>query len=98
MKDNTSSSSSSTAIVTTGFRTLRIAGSEWYVEFNIVDGVSEITRADHTDGPWGMTMDRLEAVLAERLADEAEARDEREALLSQAVEYERLIQAKIALA
>ena len=71
MQATLSSSSSSSAIVTTGFRTLRIAGSEWYVEFNIVDGASEITRADHTDGPWGMTMDRLEAVLAERLANEA---------------------------
>jgi len=67
----TSSSSSTAAIVTTGFRTLRVAGSEWYVEYNVVDGISEITRADHTDGPWGMTMDRLEAALAERLADEA---------------------------
>jgi hypothetical protein len=71
MKDLTSSSSSSTAIVTTGFRTLRVAGSEFYVEYNVVDGVSEITRADHTDGPWGVTMDRLEAALAERLANEA---------------------------
>jgi len=67
----TSSSSSTAAIVITGFRTLRVAGSEWYVEYNVVDGISEITRADHTDGPWGMTMDRLEAALAERLADEA---------------------------
>ena len=71
MKDLTSSSSSS-AIVTTGFRNLRIAGSEWYVEFNIVDGVSEITDAHHEDGPHSdMTMELLNIVLAERLADEA---------------------------
>ena len=58
---------------TTGFRTLRMAGSEWYVEFNIVDGVSEITDAHHTDGPYSnMTMERLNERLAEQLADEAQ--------------------------
>ena len=81
---NSSSSSSSSANTmstpmhnnnnTTGFRTLRIAGSEWYVEFNIVDGVSEITDAHHTDGPHSnMTMERLNLRLAEKLADEAQA-------------------------
>lgn len=96
MKDNTSSSSTPTT--TTYFRTLRMAGSEWYVEFNIVDGVSEITDAHHTDGPYSdMTMERLNERLAEELADEAQD-NEREALLLQAVEYERLVQAKIARA
>ena len=97
MKENMTTTT--TATITTGFRNLRMAGSEWYVEFNFVDGVSEITDAHHTDGPSSnMTMERLNERLAEQLADEAEARNEREALLSQAVEYERLIQAKIALA
>ena len=95
MEANTTTTTT-TATITTGFRTLRMAGSEWYVEFNIVDGVAEITDAHHTDGPYsGMTMDRLHERLEEQLADEAQD-DEREALLSQAVEYERLIQAKIA--
>ncbi len=86
-----------TTTTTTGFRTLRMAGSEWYVEFNIVDGVSEITDAHHTDGPYSnMTMDRLNERLAEQLEDEALERDGREAILSQAVQYELLIQAKIA--
>lgn len=74
-----------------------MAGSEWYVEFNIVDGVSEITDAHHTDGPYSnMTIDRLNERLAEQLADEAQERDGHEATLSQALEYERLVEAKIA--
>ena len=68
---------------TTGFRTLRMAGSEWYVEFNIVDGVSEITDAHHTDGPYSldMTMERLNERLAEQLADEAQESIEDEAFM-----------------
>ena len=71
MKENMNTTTT-TATITTGFRTLRMAGSEWYVEFNIVDGVSEITDAHHTDGPSSnMTMERLNEQLAEQLADEA---------------------------
>ena len=62
-----------TVATTTDFRTLRIAGSEWYVEFNLVDGVVEITDAHHTDGPHSnMTLEWLHEVLQEVLADEAE--------------------------
>ena len=97
MEENTTTTTT-TATATTYFRNLRMAGSEWYVEFVMNDGVSEITDAHHTDGPYsGMTLERLNERLAEELADEAQD-DEREALLLQAVEYERLIQAKIALA
>ena len=72
MEANTTTTTT-TATATTYFRTLRIAGSEWYVEFNIVNGVAEITDAHHTDGPLsGMTMDRLHEALEEQLADEAE--------------------------
>ena len=70
MEANTTTTT--TTATTTYFRTLRMAGSEWYVEFNIVDGVAEITDAHHTDGPYsGMTMDRLHERLEEELADEA---------------------------
>ena len=75
MKDLTSSSSSSIATVTTGFCDLRMAGSTYYVEYNVVDGVSEITVAYLADGNPSifMTMERLNERLAEQLADEAQA-------------------------
>lgn len=71
MEANTTTTTT-TATTTTYFRVLRIAGSEWYVEFNIVNGVAEITDVHHMDGPFsGMTMDRLHEALEEELADEA---------------------------
>lgn len=63
---------SSTTTATTYFRVLRIAGSEWYVEYVINDGVSEITDAHHMDGPHSsMTFERLSESLEEELAEEA---------------------------
>ena len=71
MEENTTTTTT-TATATTYFRNLRMAGSEWYVEFVMNDGVSEITDAHHTDGPYsGMTLERLNERLAEQLADEA---------------------------
>ena len=63
--------SSTTTAATTYCRVLRIAGSEWYVEYVINDGVSEITDAHHMDGPYsGMTFERLSESLEEYLAEE----------------------------